>query len=58
MLGTDSVRPSDETTGDDATDWAIPADWFAAREVDPWLAVSDERADENEERFQYPAGLP
>lgn len=43
---------------DDDGDWAIPEDRFSPEALDPWMLGLDEVLTDEEQPFQYPAGLP
>lgn len=57
MPATESGDADREDEAGDA-DWAIPADRMNGRELDQWVAMIDEPADDPEHPYQYPVGLP
>jgi hypothetical protein len=55
LAGARAGSPEPDLAGED---WTIPGDHAAGHELDPWMGVLDEGADDGERLFPYPSGLP
>ena len=50
--------PDPEVSDREAREWLTPEEEAGIFETDPWTGVIDDWAEELEEPFGYPAGLP